>query len=331
LSSAGEIGEHKIIDIIFQNLDRIPETFIPFGDDVSAVEISNGTMAIIKMDMLVGKTDVPPGMTMWQAARKAVVMNVSDLAAKGVKPIAILASIGIPESFPKRSIEDLGRGLNAGAREYGAYIIGGDTNETSDLVISCTAFGISEKRKLILRSGARPGDVLAVTGYFGKSSAGLKILLNKLDAPNEIKSELVNSIYFPRARLNEGLALARSGVVNASIDSSDGLANCLHELRKMSGFGFQITSLPIATEVERFSLIHNINPEELTLYGGEEYELVLSIKSEGWTKALKSVEEVGGELIKIGRVTKEKTILLRTKEKTVHLPLRGWEHFRKGV
>ncbi|MDH5461738.1 MAG: thiamine-phosphate kinase [Candidatus Bathyarchaeota archaeon] len=328
MSFAEELGERKIIEIILGCLDQMPNMLIPFGDDVSAVDIGNGKLAVLKTDMLVGKTDVPPSMNLWQAARKAVVMNISDLAAKGVKPIALLASIGIPRSFTKKDIQQIGKGLNAGAREYNAYVLGGDTNESSDLVISCTAFGIVEKRYLMKRSGAKPDDLVAVTGLFGKTSSGLKILLKGLTAPPEMGKKLVNAVLMPQARLKEGLALAQTHAVTASIDSSDGLAWSLHEISRASNVGFVIDSLPVTREAEEFAKIHGLDPVELSLYGGEEYELVVTVKPELWEKAKKAVEQVGASLTKIGRVTKENTLLLRTREKAIPLEARGWEHFK---
>ena len=306
----------------------MPNMPVPFGDDVSAVDIGNEKLAVIKTDMLVGKTDVPPSMNLWQAARKAVVMNISDLAAKGVKPIALLASIGIPRGFVKKDIEQIGKGLNAGAREYNAYVLGGDTNEASDLVISCTAFGIVEKRYLMKRSGAKPDDLVAVTGVFGKTSSGLKILLKGLTAPPEMRKELVNAVLMPQARLKEGLALAQTHAVTASIDSSDGLAWSLHEISRASNVGFVIDNLAVAREVDEFAKIHDFDPVELSLYGGEEYEIVVTLKPELWEKAKKATEQVGASLTKIGQVTEEKTLLLRTKEKIIPIEARGWEHFK---
>lgn len=306
----------------------MPNMPVPFGDDVSAVDIGNEKLAVIKTDMLVGKTDVPPSMNLWQAARKAVVMNISDLAAKGVKPIALLASIGIPRGFAKKDVEQIGKGLNAGAREYNAYVLGGDTNEASDLVISCTAFGIVEKRYLMKRSGAKPDDLVAVTGVFGKTSSGLKILLKGLTAPPEMRKELVNTVLMPQARLKEGLALTQTHAVTASIDSSDGLAWSLHEISRASNVGLVIDNLAVAREAEEFAKIHDLDPVELSLYGGEEYELVVTIKPKLWGKAKKAIKQVGASLIKIGHVTGEKSLLLRTKEKTVSIEARGWEHFR---
>ncbi|MEM3699537.1 MAG: thiamine-phosphate kinase [Candidatus Bathyarchaeia archaeon] len=322
------LGERRIIEIIQNSLEPLPKMPIPFGDDVSAYDIGNGKLAVLKTDMLVDKTDVPSGMSLWHAARKAVVMNISDFAAKGVKPLALLVSLGLPRKITKKAIEDIGNGLNAGAREYGAYVVGGDTNEASDLVISISLFGTAKKAEVMLRNGAKPGDIVAVTGFFGKTAAGLKILVESFEASAKIRRELMESVLMPRARLREGLALSQTKAVTASIDSSDGLAWSLHEIAKASGVGFLIDKLPIAKEAEKFAQIHNLDPLELTLYGGEEYELVLTLKPKLWKKAEKAIREVGGKLLRIGKVTAEEQILLEFEGKRSVIEPRGWEHFR---
>ena len=323
-----ELGERRIIEIILDSLDVMPSMPIPFGDDASAVEIDHERLAVIKTDMLVGKTDVPPGMTLRQAARKAVVMNISDLAAKGVKPNAVLSSIGLPRGLKEEEIREIGLGLNEGAREYGAYIVGGDTNEAADLVISCSVLGFCERSLFMKRSGAHPGDVVAVTGPFGRTAAGLKILLENLSPPAMIRDSLVEAVLMPRARLREGLALASSGAVTSSIDSSDGLAWSLYELSKASGVGFLIETVPIPPEVERFAEDHDLDPLELSLYGGEEYELVVTVKPELCDKAKEAIEKLGASLIEIGKVIEEKRILLKTPEGLESIEARGWEHFK---
>ena len=327
MTSAEELGEREIIEIILKRLEHMPNMPIPFGDDVSAINIGNQKLAVIKTDMLVGKTDVPPGMNPWQAARKAVVMNISDLAAKGVQPTAILASIGIPRNFTKRHIEQIAKGLNAGAREYDAYVLGGDTNEASDLVISCTAFGVVEERYVIRRGGAQPEDFVAVTGFFGKTSCGLKILIKNLSAPPNMKRALIDAVLMPQARLEEGLALTKTQAVTASIDSSDGLAWSLHEISKASNVGFLVDNLPTASETREFAKIHHLDSVRLSLYGGEEYELLVTVKPKLWPDAKKAVEDVGGTLVKIGTATKEKRLILKVKGNEIPIQPKGWEHF----
>jgi thiamine-monophosphate kinase len=323
METVEDLGERKIIELILKQLEPMPKMPVPFGDDVSAIDIGKGRLIVVKTDMLVGKTDMPPQMSLKQAARKAVIMNISDLAAKGVKPAALLVSIGIPRSFRKRDIIQIGEGLNQGAREYGAYILGGDTSEASDLIISCAAFGIGEKRHLILRSGAKPGDFVAVTGLFGKTAAGLRVLLQNLKAPTALKKTLVESVLQPQARLREGLVLASTDALTASIDSSDGLAWSLHEISRASNVGFLIDRLPLAEEAEQIAKLHGLDPVELCLYGGEEYELVVTVKPEKWQKACEQVH-----LIRIGRVTKENSVIFKQGKKVLPIEARGWEHFK---
>ncbi|MEM3580910.1 MAG: thiamine-phosphate kinase [Candidatus Bathyarchaeia archaeon] len=323
-----DIGERKAIELILEKLEKMPQMPIPFGDDVSAYPLDNEQLIVLKTDMLVGETDVPKGMSFWQAARKAVVMNVSDFAAKGVKPLVMLVSLGMPRNTKEREVKEIAEGLNAGAREYGAYIIGGDTNEASDLIVSLSVFGLARRDGVMLRSGAKPGDTVAVTGSFGKTSAGLKILLEKCEAPKDIRSSLLEAVYMPKARLKEGLALSATKAVTSAIDSSDGLAWSLHELSKASNVGFLIEDIPVAHEAIKFAEINGLDLLDLALYGGEEYELVLTIKPSLWDKAEKAVKSVGGNLIKIGRATADKKIVLEVDGERRVIEPRGWEHFK---
>jgi thiamine-monophosphate kinase len=326
-----ELGERKIIQLIHARLDAMPNMPVPFGDDVSAVNIGAGQVAVLKTDMLIGKTDVPRGMSLWQAARKAVVMNISDFAAKGAKPTAALVSLGLPRDFMRKDVEEIARGLNSGARENGAYIIGGDTSEASDLVIAISLFGTAQKKALMLRSGAKPGDILAVTGFFGKTVAGLRLLLDGCAASQELREELLSSVCMPMARLKEGLALGGSGAASASIDSSDGLAWSLHELARMSGVGFSVTSVPIAHEVKCFAEFNGLDALELALYGGEEYELVVTVKPRRWVAAETAVEAVGGCLLPVGKATRDRQVLLDVDGEKRVVEARGWEHFKSRV
>jgi thiamine-monophosphate kinase len=225
---------------------------------------------------------------------------------------------------------EIADGLNAGAQEYGAYVIGGDTSETSDLIVSVSLFGTAKKSGLMLRSGAKEGDILAVTGFFSKSAAGLRLLLGGCSAAKNTKA-LVDAVLMPKARLAEGLALGGCGAVSASMDSSDGLAWTLHEIAHLSNIGFEVEKVPVAPEVKSFAELNNFDASELALYGGEEYELVVTVKPEGWATAVAAVEAVGGQLLRIGKATKEKRILLKEEGKPRPIEARGWEHFKSQV
>ncbi len=326
------LGEHRIIEIIQHHLTPMPQVAVGFGDDVSAISLSERQVAVLKTDMLVAKTDVPKEMSLFQAARKAIIMNVSDFASKGVQPIAVLVALGLPRGFSEQDVEALAQGLDAGARQYGAYVIGGDTGEASELTISGMLYGVSEKSTLMLRNGAKPDDILAVTGLFGKPAAGLRALLDGYKAPGEVTGErLLESVFLPKARLAEGLALARSGAVSASMDSSDGLAWSLYELGRLSNVGFLINRVPVASEAAAFARANGLEASELALYGGEEYEIVVTVKPQSWDAALAAVEATGGQLIRIGKATSNKQILLEIDGRKQAVEPRGWEHFKSPL
>jgi thiamine-monophosphate kinase len=329
--TSGELGERGIIEVLRRHFDVLSGAPVGFGDDVSGVALGGGRVAVLKTDMLVGKTDVPRGMSLWQAARKAVVMNVSDFAAKGVAPDAVLVSLGLPRRLLRRDVEEVARGLNAGAREYGAYVVGGDTGEASDLVVAVSLFGTAKKKALMLRGGARVGDVVAVTGFFGESAAGLRVLLDDCAVSEELREVLVSAVFMPHARLKEGLALSGCRAVSASIDSSDGLAWSLHELARMSNVGFVVSSVPVAREVRCFAEFNGLDALELALYGGEEYELVSTVKPKRWADAESAVEAVGGRLLPIGKVTRDKHVVLEVDGKKCPIEARGWEHFKSKI
>jgi thiamine-monophosphate kinase len=325
------LGEHEIIELMRKRFTPMPTIAVGFGDDASAVYLdAEGKVAVLKTDMLVAKTDVPIGMSLWQAARKAIVMNVSDFAAKGVQPQVVLVSLGLAKALSRQDIQSIADGLDAGAREYGAFVVGGDTGEASDLVIAVELFGVADKDSMMLRRGTRPGDILAVTGLFGRSAAGLRALQNKNPVTSKtLEKRLQESVNMPHARLKEGLALAGSRAVSACMDSSDGLAWCLHEMATQNDVGFVISDLPMDDQAAKFARANRLQAEDLALYGGEEYELVLTVRPELWDKAASSVEKVGGKLLHIGKATTDKRILLQDKngEKRV-IERRGYEHFK---
>ena len=328
MTKVSDIGERRLIERMVRHLTRMPGMPIPFWDDASAISLGDGRALVINTDMLVWETDIPRGMTPYQAARKAVVMSVSDLGAKGVQPIAFMPSIGLPSDYPVASVEEMARGFEAGAREYGAYVVGGDTNEACDVVISGVALGVAQESKIMKRaSGACPGDLLATTGAFGVTSAGFKHLLEGLEIPGGIEKPILDSIYLPRARVKEGIALAETGAVTGCMDSSDGLAVSLYDLARSTGTGFKVTEPPVDPAATRFAERHGLDVADLVLYGGEEYELVFTFRPENEGKIREALGGVGCSLLVIGEVTEEKDIVLTVDGAVKPIRRGGWDHF----
>jgi thiamine-monophosphate kinase len=317
------LTEREIIRILTKQFAGQPGVPLGFNDDVSAIPLSSKTWIILKTDMLVASTDVPPGMTLQEAARKAVVATVSDFAAKGVRPMTLMVSLGLPAPAKKKKVRDLARGLGQAVREYDCKIIGGDTNQADDLVIDVVGIGFADPKKLVRRDGARVGDIVAVTGPFGKPAAGLRILMSRQKKDRSNYPSLVKAVLRPRARLSEGIILARSGGITSSIDSSDGLAWGLHQIAQASLVGINLHTIPVAADVQSFAKEHRVSAIELALYGGEEYELVVTVTPKRFPDLKKRVPS----LKRIGIVEKGSEVVAHLEGNRIQVKEKGWEHF----
>jgi len=327
--TVSDVGERRLIEYIWESLEKDPEELLGAGlDDAVAKELAEGFVLVAHTDMWVEHTDLLPGMSWRLAGRKAVVANISDLAAKGAKPLGLLFSVGLPPEFPLESLRELVEGLNEGASEYRTHVLGGDLGESKEVVLAGSIFGVAHKGRLMSRSGAQPGDLVAVTGLLGLTAVGFKILLEEYEASGNVKAKAVASVYRPVARLREGLALAGCGAVTASMDISDGLAVSLNQMAEASGVSITLEKLPIAEETKVFAEHHKLDPEELTLYeGGEEYELLVAVRPSMWSEAVKAVKNVGGSLYKIGVVCEGLGVYKADGSK---VEAKGWEHLRKN-
>jgi len=288
------------------------------------VPIRTGRL-VVKVDMLVEHTDVPKGMTYRQAARKAVAMCVSDFAAKGVRPDSFVASIGLKNGVSEEQVDALASGFRDAEGEWGVLLVGGDTNEAKELVIDCAMVGFA--KRLVSRRGARPGDILVVTGPFGYPPAGLRILEGSAAATTEFGKKARASVLNPTPSLGVGMALAP--FLTSAMDSSDGLARSLHTLAAESRVGFEVTKLPAARGVRGFAEANGLSAEELVLQGGEEYLVVGTVPKRRIANARASVRRAGGVLLGIGEAIPEPGhIVLNTGG--IRRPIRdsGWTHLR---
>lgn len=292
------MDEYAIIELLTRVAGRLPPGYAAIGDDVAALTTEPGRL-VLKADMLIGRSDVPPGMTPRQVGRKAVAMCISDFASKGVVPRAFMVSLGIPRRMKPSEIRSLAHGFGDAKREWGVHLVGGDTNEAEDLIIDCVVAGFADS--IVGRAGARPGDLIVVTGAFGTTSAGLKIALEGARGAPAFRRRALRNVYHPIPRLRVGIALR--GYFSSSMDSSDGLAICLHTLAEESGVGMRVDILPHEAALKDFAVRNGYDLEELVLFGGEEYEIVGTIPRERVAEAQGIARSKGVKLIVIGEVT----------------------------
>jgi len=321
------MNEDEIIRLM-KSINKFPaESRLNFYDDAWSFKINNEYFTI-STDMLVASTDVVQGTRLECVGRKAMVSSVSDLSSKGVRPKYYMISLGLTREIGMRGVRALARGFSMAIREYGGCIVGGDTNESKDMSICVTSFGTS-KDPPVRRGIGKEGDVVAVTGDFGEAAAGLKIMMNEV-RDDIYRRRFLRAFLFPKARLAEGVALSRAKVLSGCIDSSDGLALSIYSLIDSDGgndMGVRLDFLPCSKELERFCSENDLDPLELVLYGGEEYELVAVVEKERWRMAERVVRKVGGRLIKIGEVVHDRGVWLRIGRELVEVKRRGWRHF----
>jgi thiamine-monophosphate kinase len=306
-----------------KRIGRAPRGYAAIGDDVASIPAGKGKL-VAKVDMLVEHTDVPPGMTYRQAARKAVAMCVSDFAAKGVKPDSFMVSLGLRRGVTQEQVDALAEGFRDAGREWKVHLAGGDTNEAEELVIDCAMLGFATR--IVPRDGSSPGDSLVVTGRFGYTRAGLEILTRSAKAEADFRKKATASVLVPTPNLRMGIAIAPH--LTSAMDSSDGLARSLHTLARAGGVGFELTSLPAADGVEKFASSNGLDPETLVLQGGEEYVVVGTVRRQKLGAARRAARKAGGELLEIGRATNSGRVELLTGGARRLVEDEGWTHLR---
>ena len=287
------LNEHAIIRLFSKALD------LKDLDDVALVGPAGTKRLAFKCDMLVKSTDVPPKMTAAQVARKSVVSCASDFACKGITPLAAMIALGLTSDLDEKYIRGLAAGFAAASKEFGVTIVGGDTNESNDLVIDCSMIGIAPDR-IPGRSTARAGDLVITSGTFGLPPSGLKILLSGAKASSAFRKAAVDSVMMPRPAQEFGSLLSRH--FSSSIDSSDGLALSLYLIAAQSGVDILLESLPSAPGLAEFAKANRLEWEDLVLYGGEEYRIVATIPRPKLAQAKASASKRGLDLFTIGRV-----------------------------
>ena len=314
-----KLSEKKIINL-FQN--RLGNTgFIP--EDVEFFKIGKKYF-VTKVDTLVESTDVPHGMKLEDVSRKSIVSCVSDFAAKGVKPIFGIVSLTIPKKISRANIENLAKGFQTAAREFKLKILGGDTNEGKELVVNFSLFGVSEK--IVNRKGAKINHVIITSGPFGYPAAGLSILLKNKKSSKKFRTKAKNAVFKPRCRLLFGLKNKK--YLSSSMDSSDGLSTTLNEMSNQSKKKFVITRMPSENDILEFAASNKLDPNDLILNAGEEYEIVATTNKSNLSKIKNYAKKYRIKIHEIGYVTKGRGVFYKRNEKFVRIKDGGWKHLK---
>lgn len=272
MSSFREIGERELIRRMLKAVR--PSGRDGPGDDAALVDIS-GRLAICS-DGLTFKRHMPETMTFEEFGWTTAAVNFSDLASMGARPNGILISLMIPPDMDEESVFEIMNGADQCAEFCGTFIIGGDTKEGEGAAVG-TAIGSMEGRTPMTRYGARPGDIIAVTGELGTAAAGWHSIKNRLGLEY---SE--SALKVPAPRTEEGIALSRSGAVTSCIDLSDGLAEAAWKICELShvGMEFRREFLPIGDDVLKVNETLRVPLDEMLLYWGGEYELMFTFRKE---------------------------------------------------
>ena len=291
-----------------------PELLVPLGDDCAVVKIGDSTWAAAS-DMLVSGHHFKDWATPEDVGYKAVAVNASDVAAMGGTPRFVLASGGAPE--PETALRCF-EGVMEACERFGVYPLGGDTTRADALTVDVAILGELATQP-VLRSGARPGDFLAVTGELGASAAGTLALEHSMTGPQR----LIRRCLRPEPRLEAGRIAARLGAT-AMIDLSDGLASDVRHVCDRSGVGciVDLDLLPFKDDTRELAESLERDPDLLAATGGEDYELLICAP---WSVLDALANSVEIPLTVIGEITEGDVVFERGDEQVEGLS--GWKHF----
>ena len=315
-----KLNEKKIIEL-FQN--RLGNTsFVP--EDVESFKIGKEYL-VVKVDTFVESTDLPPQMKLEDAARKSIVSCVSDFAAKGVRPVFGIVSLTIPKKLSRSNMENLAKGFQSAAKEFELKILGGDTNEGKELVITFSLFGTT--KKIVNRNGAKTDHVIITSGSFGYTGAGLSILIKNKKSSKKFRTKAKNAVIKPRCRLLFGLKNKK--YFSSSMDSSDGLSTTLNEMSSQSKKKFVITEMPTEKDLFDFATSNKLNSDDLILNAGEEYEIVATTSKSNLPKIKKDAKKHRIKMYEIGYVTKGRGVFYKKNGRVIRIKDKGWQHLQK--
>lgn len=338
LTPISKLGEFGLIKHLTENFPVVQNsTKISIGDDAAVIDSENQKV-VVSTDMLAEGVHFNLGyVPLKHLGYKAVVVNLSDIAAMNATPTQILVSVAVSNRFPVEALEEIYAGIALACNRYKVDLIGGDTTSSNTgLVISITAIGLENEDKIVKRNGAKPNDLLVVTGDLGGAYLGLQILEREhsvyLANPN-MQPEMEGYDYIlerqlkPEARTDIKKKLEELDILPTSmIDVSDGLASEILHLSDQSGVGFHLYEEKVPMDSVTISTADelNLNPAMAALNGGEDYELLFTISPNDFDKIKNHPD-----FTIIGHATENKDnfLIARGSNQLIPLTAQGWDAF----
>src|SRR5258705_7967567 len=351
------MNEFDFINKLRRRVESSASSFIPhpstlvrgIGDDAAVFKAMAGNDVVVSTDLLVEDVDFRRDTTRPELlGHKALAVSLSDVAAMGARPRWALLSIGVPDAvWNSEFLDSFYSGFFELAARYGVTLVGGDVSRTPDrIVIDSILIGETPKAGAVFRSGAAPGDQIFVTGYLGDAAAGLRLIERgarlplRTDQSAQAKSEagehhrleyLLLRQLQPEPGVGWGLLLGEQQLASAMIDISDGLSSDLNHLCAESKVGALIDAagIPIDPLVTELSGRRALDPLMLALHGGEDFELLFTVKPEMVARLPSRVD--GVSLTHIGEIKGASAgVQIAEGSKTWKLEPGGWQHFKEA-
>jgi thiamine-monophosphate kinase len=313
---------------------RAPRPVLGIGDDAAVLPSFHGRHTLLTTDYLTDgihfRSEWTPGALL---GRKALAVNLSDIAAMGGVPSAFVFSAGFPRSTDPRYALDVARGIAAQARRFGAVLVGGDTCASRTLLVGVTLLGHVEPGREVRRGGARPGDGLYVTGSLGSAAAGLRLLKTgaRLGRATGPRAAAMRAHLDPEPRVVAGRVLGLTGLAAAMIDLSDGLAQDLPRLCAASGTGAVVEEAAIPVSRPAVAVLGGRAATRAALVGGEDYELLFTARPGHDVQVRRLTRRLGLMVSRIGQIVPRRSGVRILTRKGRYVPfeeLRGrFRHF----
>lgn len=322
-----DLGEFGLISRIAGRVKPRSGVEVGIGDDAAVTRPTDGCFTLTTTDMLVEGVHFDLSLCdPITLGRKSLSVNLSDIAAMGGEPRYFLLSMAIPPSFPVAFLDDFTKGMLQRADEFGVGLIGGDTSSSKGgLVLSVTVIGEQQPERIVQRNGAKPGDLIFVTGSLGDSALGLELLKR-----GERSGSAAERHLDPLPRVREGMALAAARIPTAMIDVSDGLAADLGHVLENSSVSARLLvhKIPLSTFFrEKYATLSD-EALSLALAGGEDYELLFTAPFSREDEVYSLFKQLGTAVTLIGEITAGSGLFLITEEgREYKIAKKGYNHF----